>query len=295
MERKTKQIFTAISDALGRYDGTVTDTVKAYRAAKEKARADASIFKDEQTEYNRRLEGLKAKARAEIKRADAALVESVRDKSLPLLREALGFYTAQIPSDNFIKRLRIFSEFDLKMTLAEARQLADLAADNNLALRALATVAARSGLDVRFPQLEDYERDLQQLEKLVRTPICYVPQEYLHEGLELFAEIPAFRADGSVWYSTKSDSVGLLLIGANFRSVFKELDETGERWASSVVASVLPLEDSEKAAEHQAAAEAVSVDGTTASNLEHARQLGKQKADTMREADETMKQFTNRG
>lgn len=293
MERKTRQIFTAISDALGRYDNAVEDAMREYRSGKEKARADASIYKAENAEFERRLASLKARTRAEIKKADEALTEAV-GKSVPLLREALGLYTAQIPSDNFIKRLRVFSEFGLTMTLAEARQLADLAADNHLALRALATVAARSGIAVNFPQVEDFENDLQQLEKLVRMPICYTPAEFLHEGLELFVERPVFRADGSVAYTIKSDSVGLLMIGVNFRTIFKELDATGERWASSVVASVLPLEDSEKAAEHQAAAEAVRVDGTEASNLEIARQLGKQKADTMREADETMKQFKSK-
>lgn len=294
MERKSKQVFEAISDALGRYDNAVEDAMREYRSGKEKARADSRIFKDEQTEYTRRLEGLKARTRAEIKKADEALAEAIKGKCIPLLREALGLYTAQIPSDNFIKRLRVFSEFGLTMTLAEARQLADLAADNNLALRALATVAARSGIAVNFPQVADFENDLQRLEKLVRAPICYVPQAYIHEGGEIFEERPVFRADGSIAYTVKCDTISLLMTGVEFGSVFKELSEMGERWASSVVASVLPLEDGEKATERQTAAESVSVDASGANNLEYARQLGKQRADARRESEAIMSQYVQK-
>lgn len=294
MEKRRKQVFEAISEALGRYDNAVTDAMREYRSGKEKARADSSVYKAEDAEFARRLEGLKARTRAEIKKADEALAEAIKGKCVPLLREALGLYTAQIPNDNFIKRLRIFSEFGLKMTPAEARQLADLAADCNLALRALATVAARSGIAVNFPQVADFENDLQQLEKLVRMPVCYVPTEFLREGLELFEERPVFRADGSVAYTIKSDSIGLLLIASEFRSTFKSLGETGERWASSVVASVLPLEDGEKATERQAAAESVSVDASGANNIEIARQLGKQRADARRESEAIMNQYARK-
>lgn len=292
MDRKCKSIFTAIEDTLGRYDGTIMDIVKGYRTEKEAARAAASVFKNENEEFERRLTGLKAKARAEIKKADEALVEAVKGKSIPILREALGLYTAQIPNDNFIKRLRVYEEFGLTMTLAEARQLADLAADNNLSLHALASVAARSGLDVRFPQVEDYEHDLQQIEALMNTPICYAPTEYLHEALELFEKQPVFSANGGIAYWTQSNSVSLLTIGANFRTVFKGLDATGERWAASVIANVLPAAESEKDDARQTAAEAVNVEDTTA--IEHARRLGEEYADAMHRSEEIMKRFTSK-
>lgn len=294
MDRKCKSIFTAIEDTLGRYDGTITDIVKGYRTEKEAARAAASVYKNEDEEFERRLAGLKAKARAEIKKADEALVEAVKGKSVPLLREALGLYMLQTPNDGFVKRLRVFSEFGLTMTLAEARQLADIAADNNLSLRALASVAARSGIKVDFPHVEDFENDLQRLEKLVRAPVCYVPQAYLHEGREIFEERPIFRADGSIAYTVKCDTISLLMTGVEFGSVFKELSEMGERWASSIIANVLPIEAAEKAAEHQAAAEAISVDGAEASNLEYARQLGKQRADARRESEAIMSQYAQK-
>lgn len=295
MDVKTKKIFEAISADMSRFNTSVTDTLTRYKDAKETARSRSSAYKDEESEYRRSMEGELARAKAEITEAEKIVSEATK-ANITKLRECLVQHVTTPPGDLFLKSLDVYSRYNVKLSRLELESLITLAAGSYAGMRALQSVAQKSGFGISFPTVADYEADLHKLESmLTHLPLCYAPLNLVTEGLEVMPERPVRRHDGSAAYMIKGNSVGAILTATEFNSVFNHLEETAERWSSSIVpalSELKPIQDAEtgeeispveqKAAAIVDAAKQVNVDDDQAVKI--SREIGQRRAEAAAES-----------
>lgn len=202
----------------------------------------------------------------------------------------------------FINTLRVYSDFGLTMSLAEIKGLMAQADGNYTALRALGSVAAKSGFWVAVPPVEAYQEDIERIERWARIPILYAPMDYLHEALELWPRAPIFGKDGAIHGERPNSSVSLLAASAGFSELVKSIKDTKERWGMAFIPeisafkpveneddeTITPEQQREDAVAQGAAQIAVEQEDKT---ISHAREIGQQRANDRANAIEGIKRF----
>jgi len=258
----------------------------------ERAKQEASRFKDEAGELKQRQDGLISAARSKIAAADKELSDSLTQDHIPALRAALRDFVCETPDSAFVVLLRGFKDFDVKLSKMEIEALVERSEGNYAALRMLQTVAKKSGFDVSAPQAEDFTNDLRQIEQAALVPMMWAPAGYLHEALEVLPDMPIFRWDGSIAGTRgRPTSTDLLLSCHRLDDVYKGLKDAGERWGSAFVPAISELKDikneetEETITPEQQRAEAVKdatgrvdVDDSGDSAVEAARRMGAEAA-----------------
>ena len=301
MNKNIQKVFSDIHNDFARYQAAVASALSAYRRDLEAAKRTSAQYKDEAGELSRRKEGLIAAARSKIGEADKALHDAVTMIYLPKLREALSDYVCRRADRGYMDALRDARDFDLSLSRAELAGYI-LGADNNYtALRALQAVAQRSGYRLTAPSADDYQGDIDRIERAVRVPVMYAPHDYLHEALEVLPDRPVFRADGSFYTTGRPDSVFLTLRAQEFENSMKAVTEAGERWSVDFVPEItafepVKTEDGEEITPEQQRAEAVKdaaqrvgVSDTTAEQM--AQRITQGQAEADRRAAEGLKHY----
>ncbi len=175
MNKEVKKVFSDIHGEFARYQAAVSSALSVYRRDLEAAKRTAAQYKDEAGELSRRKEGLIATARSKIGEADKALHDAVTMIYLPKLREAMSDYICKRADRGYMDGLRDLLTFNLTLSRAELAGYI-LGADNNYtALRALQAVAQRSGYQLTVPSADDYQGDIDRIERAVRVPVMYAP------------------------------------------------------------------------------------------------------------------------
>ena len=242
MNKEVKKVFSDIHGEIARYQAAVSSALSVYRRDLEAAKRTAAQYKDEAGELSRRKEGLIAAARSKIGEADKALHDAVTMIYLPKLREALSDYVCRRADRGYMDALRDARDFDLSLSRAELAGYI-LGADNNYtALRALQAVAQRNGYRLTVPSADDYQGDIDRIERAVRVPVMYAPHDYLHESLDVLPDRPVFRADGSYYTTGRPDSVYLVLRKQEFESAMNAVTEAGTRWSVDFVPEITAFE-----------------------------------------------------
>ena len=242
MNKEVKKVFSDIHGEIARYQAAVSSALSVYRRDLEAAKRTAAQYKDEAGELSRRKEGLIAAARSKIGEADKALHDAVTMIYLPKLREALSDYVCRRADRGYMDALRDARDFDLSLSRAELAGYI-LGADNNYtALRALQAVAQRNGYRLTVPSADDYQGDIDRIERAVRVPVMYAPHDYLHEALDVLPDRPVFRADGSYYTTGRPDSVYLVLRKQEFESAMNAVTEAGTRWSVDFVPEITAFE-----------------------------------------------------
>ena len=242
MNKEVKKVFSDIHGEFARYQAAVSSALSVYRRDLEAAKRTAAQYKDEAGELSRRKEGLIAAARSKIGEADKALHDAVTMIYLPKLREALSDYVCRRADRGYMDALRDARDFDLSLSRAELAGYI-LGADNNYtALRALQAVAQRNGYRLTVPSADDYQGDIDRIERAVRVPVMYAPHDYLHEALDVLPDRPVFRADGSYYTTGRPDSVYLVLRKQEFESAMNAVTEAGTRWSVDFVPEITAFE-----------------------------------------------------
>lgn len=194
MNKEVKKVFSDIHGEFARYQAAVSSALSVYRRDLEAAKRTAAQYKDEAGELSRRKEGLIATARSKIGEADKALHDAVTMIYLPKLREAMSDYICKRADRGYMDGLRDLLTFNLTLSRAELAGYI-LGADNNYtALRALQAVAQRSGYQLTVPSADDYQGDIDRIERAVRVPVMYAPHDFQHEALDTLPDRPVFRA-----------------------------------------------------------------------------------------------------
>ena len=279
MNKEVKKVFSDIHGEFARYQAAVSSALSVYRRDLEAAKRTAAQYKDEAGELARCKEGLIATARSKISEVDRALHDAVVMIYLPKLREALSDYVCKRADRGYMDSLRDVWDFNLSLSRAELAGYILGADGNYTALRALQAVAKRSGYRLTVPSADDYQKDIDRIERAVRVPLMYAPYDYQHEALEVLPDRPVFRADGSYYTTGRPDSVYLIMRKQEFESAMNAVTEAGTRWSMDFVPEITAFEpvktddggeitpEQQRAEAVKDAAQRVSVDDTTAEQL----------------------------
>ena len=299
MNKNIQKVFGDIHGEFARYQAAVASALSAYRRDLEAAKRTAAQYKDEAGELSRRKAGLITTARSKIGEADKALHDAVTMIYLPKLREALSDYVCKRADRGYMDALRDVWDFDLSLSRAELIGYI-LGADNNYtALRALQAVAKRSGYRLTVPSADDYQGDIDRIERAVRVPLMYAPYDYQHEALDVLPDRPVFRADGSYYTTGRPDSVYLIMRKQEFESAMNAVTEAGTRWSVDFVPEITAFEpvktddggeitpEQQRAEAVKDAAQRVGVSDTTAEQT--AQHVTQEQAEADRRAAEGRK------
>ena len=301
MNKNIQKVFGDIHGEFARYQAAVASALSVYHRDLEAAKRTAAQYKDEAGELSRRKAGLITTARSKIGEADKALHDAVTMIYLPKLREALSDYVCKRADRGYMDALRDVWDFDLSLSRAELTGYI-LGADNNYtALRALQAVAKRSGYRLTVPSADDYQGDIDRIERAVRVPVMYAPYDYQHEALEVLPDRPVFRADGSFYTTGRPDSVFLTLRAQEFENSMKAVTEAGTRWSVDFVPEITAFEpvrtddggeitpEQQRAEAVKDAAQRVGVSDTTAEQT--AQRITQEQAEADRKATEGLKHY----
>lgn len=301
MNKNIQKVFSDIHGEFARYQAAVSSALSAYRRDLEAAKRTAAQYKDEAGELSRRKAGLITTARSKIGEADKALHDAVTMIYLPKLREALSDYVCKRADRGYMDALRDVWDFDLSLSRAELTGYI-LGADNNYtALRALQAVAKRSGYRLTVPSADDYQGDIDRIERAVRVPLMYAPYDYQHEALEVLPDRPVFRADGSYYTTGRPDSVYLVLRKQEFETAMNAVSEAGTRWGVDFVPEITAFEpvktddggeitpEQQRAEAVKDAVQRVGVSDTTAEQT--AQRITQEQAEADRRAAEGLKHY----
>ena len=299
MNKNIQKVFGDIHGEFARYQAAVASALSVYHRDLEAAKRTAAQYKDEAGELSRRKAGLITTARSKIGEADKALHDAVTMIYLPKLREALSDYVCKRADRGYMDALRDVWDFDLSLSRAELTGYI-LGADNNYtALRALQAVAKRSGYRLTVPSADDYQGDIDRIERAVRVPLMYAPYDYQHEALDVLPDRPVFRADGSYYTTGRPDSVYLVLRKQEFESAMNAVTEAGTRWSVDFVPEITAFEpvktddggeitpEQQRAEAVKGAAQRVGVSDTTAEQT--AQRITQEQAEADRRAAEGRK------
>ena len=301
MNKNIQKVFGDIHGEFARYQAAVASALSAYRRDLEAAKRTAAQYKDEAGELSRRKAGLITTARSKIGEADKALHDAVTIIYLPKLREALSDYVCKRADRGYMDALRDVCDFDLSLSRAELAGYILGADGNYTALRALHVVAKRSGYRLTVPSADDYQGDIDRIERAVRVPVMYAPYDYQHEALEVLPDRPVFRADGSFYTTGRPDSVFLTLRAQEFENSMKAVTEAGTRWSVDFVPEITAFEpvktddggeitpEQQRAEAVKDAAQRVGVSDTTAEQT--AQRITQEQAEADRRAAEGLKHY----
>ena len=234
-----KDILSGIVSDIEQHNSAVTASMADYRKGVAAVKREAARYKDEAGELAKRKAPLIATTRHNVQAADERLASAVNGAVSKLKKELSRYLTAPA-APALLDQLRVYTDFNMKMSREELEAYLIQAEGNYAALRIIQTVAANSGFTVTIP--EGFEEDLNKIAALGRVPSMYCPAEYLTEGKEVLPDVPHFADDGTVAYSAnRPDNIYLLIRAGGFNSARKELGEISEKWSTAFVPTISEL------------------------------------------------------
>lgn len=240
-----KSILDELGAKIDRCKSDYVATYEDHRTAMTAAKREAARYIDADGELAKRKTPLIATTRHRLDAIDKRIAGVTNDAVSKLKKEMSDYLTAPA-NPALLDQLRVYTDFDMKMSRGELEAFVLQAADNYTALRCIQKVAANSGFTVTIP--EGFEEDLATIAKLGRVPSMWCPPEYLSEGLEVLPDRPFFRDDGTVAHSTgRPDSVYLLIQSGDFNAARRELTSISEKWGTAFVPTISelkPIKDS---------------------------------------------------
>lgn len=234
---KVKRIFDTLRSDISAYQSEITLALSKYSDALETAKQTASKFKDESGELERRKAALISEARAAVQTADKRLCDNINLLHVPALKTALCEYMTAAPDRDFMAALRDYKDFDLTVTKEEVVALLPGTEGNYRAMKAIASVAAESGISVTTPKITAFLDDVKALEKLGQAPVQWCPIEYGGEAAEVFKDQLVRNPEtGEVRYVWGPlDVTGVILARAALNAISQNLDDRAAAWENSFV------------------------------------------------------------
>lgn len=260
--------------------GDIAGALSSYRSGMERIRSSAAAYKDENTYINEHSAALVSDARRKIEDCEKSFCDYIQGVTVPALREALVDRLTAQPDKAFIQTLQYYQQFGIKMDPQEVKVLAYDAAGNDLGLRCLAAVAAKSGVKVDFPPASELSGVIDRLGRMAQLPLMYCPSEFLTEGVAVMGNKPLRRADGTKYGEAGPvDSLYLIMTTQNMEATMKAADEVGDIWSKAVVPEVSEYEviktedgeevsrEAQRAADKLTAAQQVTAEDTAAQQI----------------------------
>ena len=292
MKNNVKTIFERAAGAWDKYKEREQEALSFYRQELEKVRQRATAYKNEAEYISENAEQLVSTARQEIAAAEKEFCDTIHNEVVPALRAELAAHITAQPKADFMRTLSYYQQFGVPVDEQEVKLLAYDCEGNFLALRALASVAQKSGVSVKFPPIKEYSGIIDRLERMAQPPLMYCPFDYLTEGVGVLPDTPLRRSDGSMYgTSGRPTSTGLIISTQGMEATMKAVVEAGDTWSAAVVPEiseyeVIEGEDGEKisreaqrAADKLGAAQQVTAEDTTGQQIAAAVTTEQKEAD----------------
>lgn len=247
MNRDTERTFRTINAAISAFCGTTREAYKTFNDAEAKAKTESAAFKDEAGEYQRRVEVAATAARQTIEQARELLEQTISPEIDSLEKE----YRSQLlcgPAPGFYQNLKVFSDFGITPSKAEAEQLLGQTNGASLAIKALNKVLDTTGAKLTVTPPPDYEHDLKIL-RLVSSPtILYAPTDMRGHGLIWNGQKrPIFADDGNLIDSGFTwNTVSSITANQFFESYVHDIRGMGDRWSKSFQPKLSQISDYEE-------------------------------------------------
>lgn len=280
MKTEVKKIFEDARHEYTNLKDGITGALISYRSSLERVTNEAKAYKSEQEYIDQHTAALVSDARRKIAECEKSFCDYIQGVTVPALREALVERLTAQPKADFMRTLSYYQQFGIPVDEQEVKLLAYDCEGNFLALRALASVAQKSGISVRFPSVAEYGKVVDRLERMAQPPLMYCPFDYLTEGVDVLPDTPLRRADGSVYgTSGRPTSTGLIISAQGMEATMKAVVEAGDTWSAAVVPEISEYEviegengekisrEAQRAADKLTAAQQVTAEDTTAQQI----------------------------
>ena len=220
-----------ISEALKRIENAASDYEKAVQEAAETQRAEQNTdFSDYSDAYKARMkENAVRTARENFRNARDAFCYEIRLAAAEI-RDNYRAALVTPPADPAkLDALRVFRDFDIPMTREDVAAIADGLGENALGLRALASVADRSGWAVSVPLWDRVPAALSGIENAMKTPV-----------LPGFAQIPEFveAYEAGPYWRKEQKAVPVMLAGSAMKNALDEIAAVREAIKTQEAAEV---------------------------------------------------------
>lgn len=210
--KSTQLNFSSISKSVSAYNSAVLDAITAYRKETD---LDEKTYTASALEERKGL--AKNKALASITKAMASFSNSL-DEQIAELQKAFSEQYAEVPSDDFIKRLSVYLNFSICPTRDEIEYLIKDSGASPLGLKAINAVLEKTESPLRVATLEDaYRKDIAYLQNISRHPAA-----------------PSGDLSGDFARILGVDYTGSLVQSGEFTNFMTGLPTMSERWNKPV-------------------------------------------------------------
>lgn len=291
MRKEVYKHFVDLSNEIRRYRASVDAAMSRYREDK----ADA-IENLNERKLPVRLEEIQGTARSELYSAYSKLKADWHGCYEKLLRESLIDHVRQTPPEEAMKRLAIYRDYDIPMTKTDVMYFLSELSGTHVGSCALAAVAAKHGITVKVPTVEQLEKDIDALDDEIYKAERYVGREFSSEWKEVHPEIK------NIWQGDDPFSPRNMTIAyTDNENMFSHINAIMQRWSASFVPELVydeEMKEEERAQaeqEHEealkAAADQIEIDDNADGELGRAH--GKQKAESMKNAQEIVQAYAS--
>ena len=227
-----KGMKKTLEDHMNAVKGILATYTKETNAAKEEARK----FKAEDEYYAEKQKIAADKARSALNREYESVRRSLKADAASM-KKSLKDYLAAPMNPDFVTKLKVYSDFGIKLTRTELESLLAVNEGNPVGLRALAHVveATHTPWKVNYRDLGSLEDDVVKVERIAGT-MMYTPVEDHLAACDIFKGQPLLRMrdDGSTYSNGTHDSVSILMESSSVTSFYDSIDEMEKAWIADV-------------------------------------------------------------
>ena len=297
MNARTKIFLDGIKIAESDFMDKTNDILLRYRAEKEKIISISKRYKDEDQYIRENLPKAKQSARDALTRAEDAFRKELVRNINGMRKELKATISTPVPKE-FSEQLSFYRAAGITPSRTETEALLELGKHTPLSVKAVSKLLEDTHADVKIQSrsIEDYEKDLADLDDLAEMPLISSPFETHVELTDVLRGTPKLTRTAAGWRNTGetwADSVAVLLQTSAVSTRLKALENVADSWAADVTDILREREydslvNTEKEAAEKAGKEYVPDKQPTSSTTITAREnaeialaklLGKERAD----------------
>ena len=255
MNAKNKQIIESILHRCKQYDVKVDAILSHYADKMKETETQVRHYKEEyaKTVIAEQQKKLVSDARRLLEAEYEEFVSDTR-RDAEELRSQLMVHFMRPCKDTFIQQLQIIKDFGIKPSRIQLEVLIEMNNGNSLGLQSLAAVLETNKSDyaIKFTAMEQYENDLETIERLCRNADHFVPHDQHSAGCAVYRGQPItyYRTDGSTYENGATwDSISLISCNAAMNSAVSEIEAMRDRWAADVSTEIMDRASAEFAKE----------------------------------------------
>lgn len=229
-------IFSTLRKDIKEHMENVAGVYAAYTQDANNAAEYSSQFKDEKNVLSKRLENISSNSR-NILDDEYKTFHGYMKGNLSSMEKSLQTYLSEPLNDNFLSKLRLYSDFGVPMSRTEVITLLKLNGSNPFGLKTLAAVMKQTNTPytLKYRNVEALEDDLQLIRQL--TTVRYTPEAYHMVAINLMSDtsVTYLRDDGSSYQTgTKYTGQQILMDRSTLLQALNMLDRIEQAWTADI-------------------------------------------------------------